>query len=163
MALSTGTRRVAEIGCLIAQEPVLLLLDEPTSGIAQRETEALGQMLRNVKQVLDLTMVVIEHDMPMLMGLADRVVALETGSVLAVGSPAEIQANAQVISSYLGTNATTIERSSRALTSTATFTRLADDPPNDNDPCRATTRSGARCARAAGASGLCSQHRKVHA
>jgi ABC-type branched-subunit amino acid transport system ATPase component/ABC-type branched-subunit amino acid transport system permease subunit len=110
-ALSTGTRRIAELGCLIALEPTLLLLDEPTSGIAQRETEALGDVLRTIRAALDLTMVVIEHDIPMLMSLADRVAAMESGSVIAIGRPTEVQSDPRVVASYLGGDPRAIARS----------------------------------------------------
>jgi ABC-type branched-subunit amino acid transport system ATPase component/ABC-type branched-subunit amino acid transport system permease subunit len=109
--LSTGTRRITELACLVALSPSLLLLDEPSSGVAQRETEALGLLLRRLKSELDLTMLIIEHDIPLIMGLADRVVAMDVGSVIADSSPAEVQANRLVIEAYLGTNATTINRS----------------------------------------------------
>ena len=112
-ALSTGTRRITELACLIALEPVLLLLDEPTSGIAQRETEALGELLRHVKRELDLTMIIIEHDIPMVMGLSDRVAAMESGRLLTIGAPAEVQADPRVVSSYLGGDLTAIARSDR--------------------------------------------------
>src|SRR5919108_2415677 len=65
--LSTGTRRIAELTCLMALEPVCLLLDEPSSGIAQRETEALGSLLLDLKQAMNLTLVIIEHDIPLIM------------------------------------------------------------------------------------------------
>ena len=100
--LSTGTRRIAEIACLVALEPAVLLLDEPSAGIAQRETEALGPLLEQVKAHLGTSLVVIEHDMPLVMGLSDRVVALEAGKVIASGPPAEIQADPAVIAAYLG-------------------------------------------------------------
>jgi ABC-type branched-subunit amino acid transport system ATPase component len=116
-ALSTGTRRIAEIACLVALEPVLLLLDEPTSGIAQRETEALGDVLRRIRTALGVTMVVIEHDIPLIMGLADRVAAMESGAVIRIGTPAEIQADPRVIASYLGGDIRAIERSARQLVS----------------------------------------------
>jgi ABC-type branched-subunit amino acid transport system ATPase component len=112
-ALSTGTRRITELACLIALEPTILLLDEPTSGIAQRETEALGELLRQVRAALDLTMVVIEHDIPLIMSLADRIVAMESGAVLMVGTPSEVQADTRVIASYLGTDTRALERSAR--------------------------------------------------
>jgi ABC-type branched-subunit amino acid transport system ATPase component len=109
--LSTGTRRITEIACLIALEPRLLLLDEPSSGIAQRETEALGDLLLRLRTQLRTTMVVIEHDIPLIMGIADRIVAMEAGRVIAVGSPAAIRENELVIEAYLGGDAASIERS----------------------------------------------------
>jgi ABC-type branched-subunit amino acid transport system ATPase component/ABC-type branched-subunit amino acid transport system permease subunit len=127
LALSTGTRRITEIACLIAVQPNLLLLDEPSSGIAQRETEALGEVLRNVKSQMGLTLVVIEHDMPLIMGLAERIVAMEAGRVIAVGTPDEIQRDARVIAAYLGTDTSAIERSAQGPTS-AIGAVLAGEP-----------------------------------
>jgi ABC-type branched-subunit amino acid transport system ATPase component/ABC-type branched-subunit amino acid transport system permease subunit len=109
--LSTGTRRITEIACLIALQPSMLLLDEPSSGIAQRETEALGRLLRDIKDELDLTLLVIEHDIPLIMGLADRIVAMDAGAVIATGTPAEIRVNPAVVEAYLGGSVTAIERS----------------------------------------------------
>jgi ABC-type branched-subunit amino acid transport system ATPase component len=103
--LSTGTRRIAELACLVALEPELLLLDEPTSGIAQRESEALAGVLASMKAELGLTLVIIEHDMPLIMGVSDRIIAMQNGRVVAEGTPAEIQADPVVISSYLGGDA----------------------------------------------------------
>src|SRR5262249_32607431 len=65
--LSTGTRRITELACLVAQRPTLLLLDEPASGIAQREIEALGDVLRRLRDDYALTIIVIEHDIPLIM------------------------------------------------------------------------------------------------
>jgi ABC-type branched-subunit amino acid transport system ATPase component len=122
--LSTGTRRIAELACLVALEPTVLLLDEPTSGIAQRETEALGRALRNIKEQLGLSLVIIEHDIPLVMSLSDRVVAMETGSVIAVGPPELIATDARVVASYLGTDASALARSGSANgTSNGTRTR----------------------------------------
>jgi ABC-type branched-subunit amino acid transport system ATPase component len=109
--LSTGTRRITEIACLIGLEPRLLLLDEPSSGIAQRETEALGDLLLRIRTQLHTTMIVIEHDIPLIMGIADRIVAMEAGRVIAVGAPADIRANELVIEAYLGGDLASIERS----------------------------------------------------
>jgi ABC-type branched-subunit amino acid transport system ATPase component len=109
--LSTGTRRIVEIACLIALQPALLLLDEPSSGIAQRETEALGELLRRMRDELQLTMLVIEHDIPLIMGLSDRIVAMDAGRVIATGTPLEIRSNPAVVEAYLGGAIDTVERS----------------------------------------------------
>jgi ABC-type branched-subunit amino acid transport system ATPase component/ABC-type branched-subunit amino acid transport system permease subunit len=118
--LSTGTRRVTELCCLIALEPSVLLLDEPSSGIAQRETEALGGLLRRIKADLDLTLVVIEHDIPLLMEISDRLIAMESGAILVTGTPDVVRNDSRVITSYLGGDITAIQRSglvAEALTS----------------------------------------------
>ncbi|HEX8803995.1 MAG TPA: ATP-binding cassette domain-containing protein, partial [Acidimicrobiales bacterium] len=109
--LSTGTRRIVELGCLLAQDPAVVLLDEPSAGIAQRETEALGPMLRRVQAETGCSMVVIEHDMNLLSSLCDHFVALEQGSVIAEGTPRAVLADHRVITSYLGTNDDVVHRS----------------------------------------------------
>jgi branched-chain amino acid transport system ATP-binding protein len=100
--LSTGTRRIVELTCLLAHRPSVLLLDEPSSGIAQRETEALGPLLKDLRDRLGCAMLVIEHDMPLISSLADRLVALDLGQVVATGAPAAVLADPHVIESYLG-------------------------------------------------------------
>jgi ABC-type branched-subunit amino acid transport system ATPase component/ABC-type branched-subunit amino acid transport system permease subunit len=112
--ISTGTRRITELACLVALEPVVLLLDEPASGIAQRETEALGGLLRDLKEALDLTLVVIEHDIPLIMGLADRIVAMDAGEVITSGKPDQVQRNPRVVEAYLGGKMEAIYRSGKA-------------------------------------------------
>jgi ABC-type branched-subunit amino acid transport system ATPase component/ABC-type branched-subunit amino acid transport system permease subunit len=112
--LSTGTRRITEIACLVALEPVCLLLDEPSSGIAQRETEALGQLLVDLKAQLELTLVIIEHDIPLIMGISDRIIAMADGSVIAQGSPDVVRNDPLVIDAYLGGSIEAIERSGKA-------------------------------------------------
>jgi ABC-type branched-subunit amino acid transport system ATPase component/ABC-type branched-subunit amino acid transport system permease subunit len=116
--LSTGTRRITEIACLVALEPVCLLLDEPSSGIAQRETEALGHLLVELKSQLDLTLVIIEHDIPLIMGISDRIIAMADGSVIAAGTPDEVRRDPAVIDAYLGGSITAIERSGGAASTT---------------------------------------------
>lgn len=109
--LSTGTRRITELACLVALEPTFLLLDEPCSGIAQRETEALGGLLEKLKRELGLTLLVIEHDMPMIMSISDRIIAMADGDVICAGTPEEVMADPHVAEAYLGGNIDAIERS----------------------------------------------------
>jgi ABC-type branched-subunit amino acid transport system ATPase component len=109
--LSTGTRRITEIACLIALEPTCLLLDEPSSGIAQRETEALGALIADLKTQLGLTLVVIEHDIPLIMGISDRIVAMADGTVICDGTPEQVRNDPQVVDAYLGGSIDAIERS----------------------------------------------------
>jgi ABC-type branched-subunit amino acid transport system ATPase component len=109
--LSTGTRRITEIACLVALQPTLLLLDEPSSGVAQRETEALGALLADLKQQLDLTLVVIEHDIPLIMGISDRIIAMADGRVISHGTPEAVRNDPVVVEAYLGGSITAIERS----------------------------------------------------
>ncbi len=109
--LSTGTRRVCDLACQVAAKPRLILLDEPTAGVAQREAEAFGPLLRQIRDELDCAILIVEHDMPLLMGLCDRVYALELGAVIAEGTPDAIRNDERVVASYLGTEQTAISRS----------------------------------------------------
>ena len=103
--LSTGMLRLAELAAVVAVRPRVLLLDEPSSGIAQKETEALAPLLKRLAGYLDATVLLIEHDMPLVMGISDRIVAMAAGQVITQGSPDEVRAHPKVLESYLGATA----------------------------------------------------------
>jgi ABC-type branched-subunit amino acid transport system ATPase component len=109
--LSTGMRRIVELACLLAVDARVLCLDEPTAGIAQREAEAFGPLLLALRTELDASMLVIEHDMPLVMSISDRIWCLEAGRVISSGPPAAVRADPRVVASYLGTDEHAIARS----------------------------------------------------
>jgi ABC-type branched-subunit amino acid transport system ATPase component len=108
--LSTGSRRIVDLACVLAHEPRLVLFDEPSSGIAQRETESLGPLLLRVRDTTGAAMVVIEHDMPLITAIADELVALDLGRVIARGTPDEVVHDPAVVASYLGTDQPVLDR-----------------------------------------------------
>ncbi len=112
--LSTGSRRIVDLACILAQDPKVLMLDEPSGGVAQKETEALGPLLLRVRDQVGCSVLVIEHDMPLLRTICDEMIALELGGVIAQGTPEEVLEHPLVIESYLGTDDTAINRSGAA-------------------------------------------------
>jgi len=117
--LSTGTRRIVELAGLLALDAKLLCLDEPTAGLAQRETEAAGPLIQEISRELHASVLVIEHDMPLIMGISDRVYCLDLGRIIAQGAPHEVRHHPAVIASYLGTDERAIERSGPTTVTTA--------------------------------------------
>jgi ABC-type branched-subunit amino acid transport system ATPase component/ABC-type branched-subunit amino acid transport system permease subunit len=109
--LSTGTRRIVELATVLAVAPRVICLDEPTAGVAQREAEAFGPLILRVQQELDATLVVVEHDLPLILSISHRVYCLEAGKIIAEGDPTEIRDNPRVVASYLGTDERAIQRS----------------------------------------------------
>ena len=109
--LSTGSRRVVDLGCVLAHGPSVVLLDEPSSGIAQREAEALGPLLLRIRDALQASIVVIEHDMNLISSVSDRLLALDQGQFVTEGPPAEVLVHPDVITSYLGGDSAVIGRS----------------------------------------------------
>ncbi|HKE76795.1 MAG TPA: MFS transporter [Acidimicrobiales bacterium] len=109
--LSTGTRRIVDLCCQLAHDPDVMLFDEPSSGIAQREAEALGPMLARIRAATGASMIVIEHDMPLVRGVADEIIALDLGRVVVRDVPDVVLHDPRVVASYLGTSDAALARS----------------------------------------------------
>ena len=109
--LSTGTRRIVDLAGVVAHSPSVLLLDEPSSGIAQREAEALGPLILRLRDELGCALVIVEHDMPLLTSVSDRLIAMDAGAVIATGTCDEVLNDPMVVESYLGNTAELIARS----------------------------------------------------
>jgi branched-chain amino acid transport system ATP-binding protein len=109
--LSTGSRRVVDLACVLAHGPRVLLLDEPSSGIAQREAEALGPLILRIRQLTGASILIIEHDVPLLSAITDRLLALDLGRVVTTGTAAEVIHHPAVVASYLGDSEAAVARS----------------------------------------------------
>ena len=104
-ALAHGDQRIVEVALALSLKPRLLLLDEPTAGMAERETEAMVALLKRLHTEQGLALLFIEHDMDLVFGIADRITVLDNGHVLAVGTAEAIAANSAVQNAYLGETA----------------------------------------------------------
>jgi len=100
--LPYGVRKVVEMGRALCTQPTLLLLDEPSSGLSVEETEDMAFWIQDIRTLLGITVLMVEHDMSLVSAVSDRVLALNYGRVLAVGSAREVQAHPDVVKAYLG-------------------------------------------------------------
>jgi branched-chain amino acid transport system ATP-binding protein len=109
--LSTGVRRVADLACVLAAEPRLLLLDEPSSGIAQAEAEALVPLLRRVRFETGCSLLIIEHEMHLISLVSDELLAMVQGRVVTRGAPGDVLEHPLVVAAYLGDDQSAVHRS----------------------------------------------------
>ncbi len=101
-SLPYGVRKVVELARALATQPELLMLDEPSSGLNVEETRDMSFWIRDIRQQLGITLLMVEHDMKLVADVSDRVLALNDGRVLTEGSPSSVQGNADVVAAYLG-------------------------------------------------------------
>jgi ABC-type branched-subunit amino acid transport system ATPase component len=122
--LSTGSRRLVDLAAVVAHQPSVVLLDEPSSGVAQREVEAMVGLLRTVRDRLDATMLVVEHDIAFIAELADRLVAMDRGAVLASGLPRDVLESPVVGEAFLGSDPLALSRSGTVGATTTAATEV---------------------------------------
>jgi len=133
--LSTGSRRLVDLAAVVAHQPSVVLLDEPSSGVAQREVEAMVGLLRSVRDRLDATLLVVEHDIAFIAELADRLVAMDRGAVLLSGPPHDVLESPVVGEAFLGSDPLALSRpgvgagagASAGATATTTTTEVGPD------------------------------------
>ena len=118
--LSTGSRRIVDLAVVLAADPKIILLDEPSSGVAQREAEELGPLLLRIRYETGCSMLLIEHDMPLISTVSDELIALDLGKDKIRGLPEEVMEHPDVQASYLGTSEDVIRRSGRNDSTTTT-------------------------------------------
>jgi ABC-type branched-subunit amino acid transport system ATPase component len=126
--LSTGSRRLVDLAAVVAHQPSVVLLDEPSSGVAQREVEAMVDLLRSVRDRLDATLLVVEHDIAFIAELADRLVAMDRGAVLLSGPPHDVLESPVVGEAFLGSDPLALSRSGAGATAGASATTTEADP-----------------------------------
>jgi ABC-type branched-subunit amino acid transport system ATPase component len=137
--LSTGTRRVVDLASIVLARPRLLLLDEPTAGIAQREAEAFGPLLSRLRDVADTTIVLVEHDVPLVFALCTHVVMVASGRVVSSGPPDEVAADPRAVAAYLGASESALAVSGArpgAESVPGGHGRAEGDVPAQSDPVR---------------------------
>jgi ABC-type branched-subunit amino acid transport system ATPase component len=125
--LSTGTRRVVDLASIVLARPRLLLLDEPTAGIAQREAEAFIPLLRRLQEVTGATVLIVEHDVPLVFELCATIVVMQAGNVVAAGPADAVRRDPKALDAYLGA-------SEEALRASGPLTETPPQPPGRAGP-----------------------------